>query len=85
MENGRATLLRFLREADLITATNLIILREADLITATNLIIMLDGADLSQADLRGADLRGADLSGERKRDGSDIAKSGDFSACPYCQ
>jgi pimeloyl-ACP methyl ester carboxylesterase len=21
----------------------------------------------------------------RKRDGSDIAKSGDFSACPYCQ
>ena len=21
----------------------------------------------------------------RKRDGSDIAKSGDFSVCPYCQ
>ena len=23
--------------------------------------------------------------GTRKRDGSDIAKSGDFCACPYCQ
>ena len=51
----KGDLLRFLREADLITATN-------------NSILMLDGADLSQADLfcailRDANLRGANLSG----------------------
>ena len=37
-------------------------LREADLITATNSIIMLDGADLVRADLSGADLSEANLS-----------------------
>ena len=65
----KGALLRFLREADLITATNnIIMLDEADLsgadLSGANLSVAdLSGADLSGANLSVADLSGADLSG----------------------
>ena len=41
--------------------------------------------DRSHADAAISELRQAGFRETGKRDRSDIAKSGDFSACPYCQ
>ncbi len=43
---------------------------------------LLSGKGLEPALLEGI---GSGTVGSGKRDRSDIAKSGDFSACPYCQ